>query len=421
MLKIINEDKISNEHLNINIEIYRAKFFCNIVKNFINNAVSILNSKIFSVKKSFPRTLINLLSSWMFNLYSSPNFNPKLDPFLANNFNEVECLKETLEDLVHYDETLKNTDVLIKKLLDTLIKTYEEQLNYFYSYKKNINKINQPYSVCKIEHKQVRQNEKNESETISFYKFITNAKIDFYDKRLNNILNNILIPYDEYDKLKLNYSGPKDKLDEYIWIILFRYQLLGSNNYQLGVNPSVLKNMIIDYDLSFELFASSINTSFNNYCSVYYDVEKYFGSKGSFYNVIPLSGTYDVNPPYQKNIINSCLNKLLEHLNSAQENNRKLTFIISVPIWDSEGKKIMTETYNNNLPQQNIDYGDFETLTKVKQSSFCKCVRMIPKNEFTYYDHNFKLYKNKTIQNTYMFILSTTDIDSSKLLSYDFK
>ena len=115
------------------------------------------------------------------------------------------------------------------------------------------------------------------------------------------------------------------------------------------------------------------------------------------------------------------MNKLLEHLNSAQENNRKLTFIISVPIWDSEGKKIMTETYNNNLPQQNIDYGDFETLTKVKQSSFCKCVRMIPKNEFTYYDHNFKLYKNKTIQNTYMFILSTTDIDSSKLLSYDFK
>ena len=166
--------------------------------------------------------------------------------------------------------------------------------------------------------------------------------------------------------------------------------------------------------------SASVNNTFSNYCSIYYDVEKYFGSKGSFYNITPIEGTFGVNPPYQKNIINSCLTKVLSHLNNANENGNKLTFIITIPIWDTEGKKYMLETYNNNLAQQNIDYGDFEIITEIKKSPFCKCIRMIAKNDFTYIDHNFKLYKNKTIQNTYIFILSTDNIDSSKLLSYDF-
>ena len=47
---------------------------------------------------------------------------------------------------------------------------------------------------------------------------------------------------------------------------------------------------------------------------------------------------------------------------------------------------------------------------------------MISKENFTYIDHNFKLSKNKTIQNTYVIILSTNEkLDTKKILEYDFK
>ena len=88
-----------SQELDLILELYRGKLFCHIIKEFINDATKILGTKIFSIKKSFPRTLTNLLSSWMFNLYASENFNSLLDPFLPNNFNEINTLKGTLKDL----------------------------------------------------------------------------------------------------------------------------------------------------------------------------------------------------------------------------------------------------------------------------------------------------------------------------------
>jgi hypothetical protein len=210
-------------------------------------------------------------------------------------------------------------------------------------------------------------------------------------------------------------------MDELILIILFRYQLLGSNNHQLGVKSDIMKKMHEDYNLNYECFASAINCTFNHYCSVYYDIEKYFGSFGSFFNLTPIKGTFGLNPPYQKEIIESCITKSLAHLEESQKAEKDLTFIITIPIWDNEGKKAMKEEFNNELPQQNIDYGDFEIINVVKNSVYHKITRMISKENFTYIDHNYKLFKNKTIQNTYVIIISNkTDFDTSHLLGYDF-
>ena len=46
---------------------------------------------------------------------------------------------------------------------------------------------------------------------------------------------------------------------------------------------------------------------------------------------------------------------------------------------------------------------------------------MIPKEKFTYVDHNFELYKNKTIQNTYVIVLSNTDQKFDFIKTYDFE
>ena len=61
------------------------------------------------------------------------------------------------------------------------------------------------------------------------------------DKRQPNIINNILIPEYIYKKLESRFNGPSDKINEYIWIIVNRYQLLFSNNNQLIVLPTYFK------------------------------------------------------------------------------------------------------------------------------------------------------------------------------------
>ena len=407
------------EEPNVILELYRGKLFSSIIKDFINVSTTIFGTKIFSVKKSFPRTLTNLLSSWMFTLYASENFDPSVDSFLPNNYTEVQSLTRTLEDLVKYDDTLTNTDQLINKLKTSLINIYTETHKALSGYKKSnfFKDSKYKYSVFKKKIEQTRDNDK-----YIFYKFFVKFEFEIKDKRLINILDNLLIPEDEYNKLEKNYNDnlckipplKKVKMDDLIWIILFRYQLLGSNNHQLGVKNDIMMNMKKHYNLGFECFASAINCTFNKYCSVYYDVEKYFGSVGSFYNLTPKTGTFGVNPPYQKDIIETTLNRVLGFLSEADNDSNKLSFIITIPIWDKEGKK----HFDNDLPQQNIDYGDFEI---VKESKYHKITRMISKENFTYIDHNFKLFKNKTIQNTYVIILSTdNELDVGHLMGYDF-
>ena len=89
---------------------------------------------------------------------------------------------------------------------------------------------------------------------------------------------------------------------------------------------------------------------------------------------------------------------------------QKLAFIITIPIWDNEGKQIMID---NNMENNNniIKYNDFEIMNVIKKSPFFRGLRMISKDDFTYMDHNFYLFKNKTIQNTYVIIMSNYEND----------
>jgi hypothetical protein len=406
--KLIIKNQNYIETYDLILELYRGKIYCDILKYFINLVIHKLGTKIFSIKKTYPRTLTNLLSSWLFTLYSSTTNN--LDPFFPDSFEDTSALRETLLNFCKYDLKLVDSNNIINIILiDFLnqIKIEIKKLNLFKKseyYKQIINK----YTLTKYNVEQKRDNK-----IILFYKFKLETEYKINDKRLENILENILLPIDVYNKMCNNYNGPPHLLDVYIWSICYRYQLLGSNNHQLGVLPKIINLMEIDYNLSFECFASGINFTQKKYCSIYYDIEIYFGSYGSFFNLIPIEGTYSFNPPYQKDIINKGIYKILEHLENAKNNNKILTFILTIPVWDIEGQKIIGD-------EQKIDYGDFEIINIIKTSEFFIGLRMISKNDFTYLDHNFKLLKNKTIQNTYIIVLSTDNIDMTKIMKYNF-
>lgn len=385
--KITFNTNISYEPI---IELYRGKIYCNIIKYFIMITTKYLDSKIFSVKKSYPRTLTNILSSWIFTLYA---FNKsRKDPFFPDDYENIIILKRTLLDFCKYDTNITNSEEIVDNILNQFIDFYIKQLEYVDIYKKSsfyLNNLNN-YEIYK---KNIIQKRNNIDEV--FLKFKIKINFGIKDKRLLNILDNILLPLDVYNRMKKMYTGDNKHLDVVIWIIIFRYQLLGSNNNQLAVLPSILDKMKIDYNISFECFASSINATMPNYCSIYYDIEKYFGSHGNFFDYDIIEGSYSFNPPYQKDIMDSSLLKVLNFLQTANDNLKKLTFIITIPIWDKEGQEILNQ-------QNKVDYGEFEIIKIIKDSLFFKGLRMISKENFTYIDHNFKLYKNKTIQNTYI-------------------
>lgn len=390
-----------NNELNPILELYRGKVYSNILRFFINTCLIILNKNIFSVKKTYSRTLTNLLSSWLFTLYSNYDFSD--DPFLPSNYEDVTYLKNTLLDFCKYDESIENKENKIDIITKKLINLYSISLLQISNYSEceYYDKNKKKYKITKKLIKQQRN-----GDLIDFYKF--NIKLPFkiiYNNRLINILDNIIIPIMVYNKCKNNYSGEKSKMDEYIWIILFRYQLLGSNNHQLGVLPKILNQMKEDFNLSFECFSSTINSSFDSYCSVYSDVEKYFGSKGSFFNINIKKGTCSFNPPYQKDIIDRGIKKLFKFLEKSKE---ELNFIITIPIWDEDGKEIISEIFDIKT-KSDIDYEEFKVIKDIKKSKYFRGLRMIPKDNFTYLDHNFHLYKNITIQNTYIIVLSNKD------------
>ena len=409
------------------LELFKGKSFSILIKLFSNDCIDQFGTMIFSIKKSVSRTLTNLLSTWIFSLYVDYDYSS--DYFLPTNYENTTTLEIILRDMCKYNNNITDVDMKINNIVTNLKKNYKNQLNMIDEYKKSIlynnNKNNYKIkkSVINLKKNKTFQNTINTDEITQsvvtlFYKF--EIKVNFFikDKRLQNIVNNILLPTRIYDKLASIYTGPKNMMDCYLWSILFRYQLLGSNNHQLAVLPSIMKQMHDDYGLNFECFASTINNTFNHYCSIYYDLERYFGSVGSFFNIIPKGGTFGFNPPYQTDVIELGVTRLFKYLKEATS---KLTFFITIPIWDFEGRNIMKEQYNNELEKQNIDYGDFPIIKEIKESEFFKALRMIPKEKFTYIDHNFELYKNKTIQNTYVIILSNGDIDTTKFNEYDFE
>ena len=390
----------------INIELYRGKIYCDILKQFTKLCITKLNNNIFSKKKNYQKTLTNLLSSWFFNLYVVSSL--KNDSFFPDDFNDVTILKNTLLDFCKYDLTIENSLFIVEQIISDFLNFINQQIILLNQYKESekYHKVKNKFTISKELISQIR-----DSNNISFYKYYIKIPYTIKDNRLNNILNNIIIPFDVYNKMKNNYSGPNTLLDTYLWIIIYRYQLLGSNNFQLAILPKIVKSMETDYNLKFECFASAINTSQKYFCSIFYDVEQYFGSLGNFFNLSISEGTYSCNPPYEKEIIYKSINKIFDHL---ENTNSKLTFIITLPVWDTEGQSLIS----NEKPK--IDYGSFDIIDKIKESKYYINSRIISKEDFTYIDHNFKLYKNKTIQHTYIIVLSSVSVDFTPILNYDF-
>jgi hypothetical protein len=186
---------------------------------------------------------------------------------------------------------------------------------------------------------------------------------------------------------------------------------MDAKNQQLAIPYEFNKYINKHFSVDFELFGSAINRYHTHYCSLFYDVEKFFGSHGSFFNINPIKGVYIANPPFDEEIMHKCSQHLIRCLSETED---PLCFMLTIPVWDYE-----TLTKKFNLKDVK-DYGEYRALTVLTESKYFYKKYTFLKNNFPYYNYsNQKLIR---ASNTYFIIIKNNKIKIDlKVLEKGFK
>ena len=160
---------------------------------------------------------------------------------------------------------------------------------------------------------------------------------------------------DFYNKLKKMYTetgiGESTDLAKHIFNLLNRYQTLYAPGYHAAIPEKVFSLLRETLKVNHEVFASPFNNTMSSYTSAYPDVDKYFGSKGNFFEVcselLKDGGSFEANPPF-----------LEEHMAALaiiiEENLKRevpFSFVVIVPAWkDTLSYNIFMKSEYNLLP-----------------------------------------------------------------------
>ncbi|CAJ1931638.1 unnamed protein product [Cylindrotheca closterium] len=126
----------------------------------------------------------------------------------------------------------------------------------------------------------------------------------------------------------------------YLYCCLSRYEMIKGAGYQCAMPPIAFDaaNMELGLGTTVECFASPFNCRYKHYCSAFPDLERKFGSLGSFFDdssFFPSNGSFEANPPFVPELMwamNAKLERILSH-----ENAKALSFLVIVPVWGANG------------------------------------------------------------------------------------
>ena len=361
---------IYTEDVSIHKEILRYKIIQKIVKIFITEMKK-LNKYVDTTRLYKYNKLIELVQKWCWEQY--------------NNKTQDYVIPYNIDNKYKYNEFVSNINNILKINLDVKNKIY---INLD---KKLIKYLKKSYNNFKNKEEKIVTLNKTIQD-----KIIISCIYDNRDYKIN-------ISKDLYDRLIEKYKmySRKDieEINKYIFCLVFRYSYLDSVNQQLAINNQI-KYLFKEYFINFELFGSAINTISDNYCSLFYDIEKYFGSKGNVFNIKINKGIYWCNPIYDETIMEKIAIKICKIL----IDNPETAFIITVPIWDkytqdkikNEKIKYVCRNYNKD---SNIEvHNDFKLYYLLKP--YIKDELVIPKFRIPYFNHRLDTYIYAV--NTYM-------------------
>lgn len=121
-----------------------------------------------------------------------------------------------------------------------------------------------------------------------------------------------------------------------IYCLLKRYQSMMGDScrgeghcHEISLSLPVMDCLRKEFEVSFECFASPLNCFFKHFCSPFSDTDSYFGSRGSFLEFYPISGSFVCHPPVQEDLILSTV----DHVEACLRNSREdpLSFVVVLP------------------------------------------------------------------------------------------
>jgi phosphorylated CTD-interacting factor 1 len=104
-----------------------------------------------------------------------------------------------------------------------------------------------------------------------------------------------------------------------LFTMVLRYETLfdTKSGDQASLPPSMCRRLQRDFGVGSECFASPLNSVCEHYCSLFVDTDKYFGSRGSFFDFTPTVGSFEVNPPFNRRSVFTVIARIVFILNSS--------------------------------------------------------------------------------------------------------
>ena len=385
-----NYNKYSNNL--IIIEIYRHTLYLKFKKYIekIRN-LTIKKKNITNLEKNNFITLIylyDMVSLFIINHKFKSKFDPLFDsvsPFTIKNIQKYfnnKCIPTISTNLIN-------------SLLDILPLISQKYINCYKKLRKYIKYFNKiKYDILYEENKNLISLKLNILESDDMFinkiinKLIYNSKI----KMSQHIFNHLIKLYNTNELKQFNNFEIIDKkVIDYIYIIFTRYYSLSSGNNQASILPSFKKIIKEKLNIKIELFGSPLNTSSFTFGSLFYDIDKYFGSFGNYFNTKILKGYYELNPIFDKCLIDKIYKKCYDELLFAEENKYPLLFLMILP-----------SSYFKFSDQNNI------------LNNFKKFEIMLDREKFPYirYNRNFLQTKVSPIVDTHIIIYHTEFINN---------
>ncbi|XP_038111047.1 mRNA (2'-O-methyladenosine-N(6)-)-methyltransferase [Culex quinquefasciatus] len=136
----------------------------------------------------------------------------------------------------------------------------------------------------------------------------------------------------------------------------FLYGAASPNQQEPELTQSALPAVVFEclhqhFGVTFECFASPLNCYFRQYCSAFGDADSYFGSRGSFLEFRPVSGSFQVNPPYCEELIDATLQHIDRLLTDSTE---PLSFIVFLQEWKEPALQCLSKIEDSHFKRKQV-------------------------------------------------------------------
>ncbi|KAI8606989.1 phosphorylated CTD interacting factor 1 WW domain-containing protein, partial [Chytriomyces sp. MP71] len=136
--------------------------------------------------------------------------------------------------------------------------------------------------------------------------------------------------------LYMRHSGRSDETDfpRALMTLLLRYQSLLGHGFQAALPNVAFAILHRELGVDMECFASPLNARWGAHCSAFPDTDAPFGSLGDFFAFKPHEGSFEVNPPFVRPIMEKSALHVVTLLERAEGCAKALSFVVILPAWE---------------------------------------------------------------------------------------